>query len=659
MSGLPDWIGLFFGALVVVFYSFERFNRANYEDRNNIDDLILLLSPDQLRARTVVMRAYLGYTLMLLSVYLLVCGFSNVFALLGFGDLAGAQVGAGAKAVGSNADGTATQTKLGINPKVSLTVALVMVGLAPSVPILKRLEEQARKWAHRLAGIPTTVLGIRDSLLHRGVPLPEDYDFEANSLLIDRNDWKRIDCCKRNLKTLRMDSPSVDRDLLVIFSAANWILDKKLKLHRATDRQRFLQLEDRLGVQRKKFVAELDELNSFYLQAVQITDDPKTEVKTDGQTDIENGETHTDRSKKWESLIDGANELASGFCLLIALYIERGIIQRSQKELVPQENAKLSHWELQYIKAADLLDKFIAYPIVSSQIRSAKTQEIMRVFAWISITTVLATIAWSLTLGKFSYELRTNKEVENWFDPVWFHFIEALFSFCLPLGIALMVYVYLRNRFRWKYTWSSKVTSLLPQYLLVLVFSWASTMLIILGIFIWLTAAKHGWELAVEDLPNVFEYEIVSKLRGVILAVIVIMLLDAFQARDTSKKRTDQVSETKQQPPNDKQTAVKAGEPQNSQEKRAKQSFRMALWLFFSFVSMGLLGFSGQYLKSSSFARENSRIALDAIDGGLIFYSTLYSALMGLIVIFIFVRALHDWHHDDSDRRKTASDEGE
>lgn len=658
MSGIPDWIGLFFGALVVVFYSFERFNRANYEDRNNIDDLILLLSPDQLRARTVVMRAYLGYTLMLLSVYLLVCGFSNIFTLLGVGGLAEPAAGAGANVIGSNADETTTEEKLGINPKVSLTVALVMVGLAPSVPILKRLEEQARKWAHRLAGIPTTVLGIQDSLLHRGIPLPEEHNSEADGLLIDRNDWKRIECCKRNLKTLGMDSPSVDRDLLVIISASNWILDKKLKLHGASDRQRFLHLEDRLGVQRKKFVAELDELNSFYLQAVQTTADPETEVKTDGQTDIEHGETYTDRSKKWESLIDRANELASGFCLLIALYIEREIIQRSPKELVPHENSKLSHWELQYIKAADLLDEFIAYPIVSSQMRSAKTQEVMRVFAWISTTTVLATIAWSLTFGKFSFELRTNKEVENWFEPVWVQFLEALFSFCLPLGIALMVYVYLRNRFRWKDTWSTKVTGLLPQYLLVLTVSWISTMLITLGIFIWLTAANHGWTLAVKDLPSVFEYEVVSKLRGVILAVIVIMLHDAFQARDISKKRTDQVSETKQQLPNDKQTAFKAGKPHNSQEKQAKQSCRVALWMFFSVVSMGFLGFSGQYLKSAINVRESSRIAIDAKDGGLIFYSSIYSALIGLIVIYILFRALHDWHDDDSDRRKTTLGEG-
>ncbi|WP_434050749.1 MAG: hypothetical protein RDA78_15605 [Roseibium sp.] len=657
MSELSEWAGLLFGALVVVFYSFERFNRANYEERYNLDDLILLLAPDQLRTRTVVMRAYLGYTLMLLSVYFLVCGFSNVFALLGFGGLSGAQVGAGAGAVGSNADGTATQTTLGINPKVSLTVALVMVGLAPSVPILKRLEEQARNWAHRLAGIPTRVIGIRDSLLHRGISLTEGHNYEVDGLLIDKNDWKRIECCNRNLKKLGLDSPSVDRDLLIIFSTSNWILDKKLKLNSSSDRQRFLHLEDRLSVQRKKFTTDLDELNRFFLQAEQNTADPKAKAETDSQTDTESREINTERSKKWESFVDSANELARGCCLLIALYAERGIIQQSSKQLLAYENPKRSHWERQYVKAVHLLDEFIANPIKASQIQNANTQEIMRVYAWIATTTVLATIAWSLTLGKFSYELRTNQEIENWLNPVWFQFLEALFSFCMPLGIALMVYIYLRNRFRWKDTWSTKLTGLLPQYLLVMVFSWILTMLIVLGIFIWLTAANYSWELAVRDLPSVFEYEVVSKLRGVILAIFVIMLLDAFQVRESPKKKPDQLPETNQQYPNDTRTNFKPDEPLNSQEKQANQSCRMVLWLLISFVSMGFLGFSGQYLRSAVFAREQSRIAFDAIDGGLIFYSTLYSALIGLIVVYVFVRALHDWREGESDFRKMTLDE--
>lgn len=658
MTGVPDWVGLLFGALVVVFYSFERFNRANYEDRYNLDDLILLVTPDQLRARAVVMRAYLGYTLMLLSVYFLVCGFSNVFALLGFGGLSGGQVGAGADAVGSNADGTTTQTQLGINPKVSLTVALVMVGLAPSVPILKRLEEQARNWAHRLAGIPTRVLDIRDSLLHRGVSLPKGHNFEVDGLLIDKNDWQRIECCKRSLGRLGMDSPSADRDLLVIFSASNWILDKKLKLHRASDRQRFLHLEDKLRDQRKKFFAELDELNSFDRQAEQTAADPKTEVETDGRTDTELGETQAERSNKWEVLLESAHDLANGFCILIALYAERGIIRQNSKELVTHENPKRSHWERQYVKAKALIDDFIANPIDASQIQSANTQKIIRVFVWISISAVLATIAWSLTFGKFSYELSVNKEVENWLDPVWYQFLDALFSFCLPLGIALMVYGFLNNRSRWKDTWSTSLTGLLPQYLLVLVVSWLLTMLIVLGIFIWLTAANYGWKLAVEDLPNVFEYEAVSKLRGVNLAVFVIMLLDSFQVQDTSKNSTDQALETNRQLPVEAQSNAETNKQRNSPEKQTNESLRIASWLFFSALTTGILGFSGQYLKSLVFARENSRIALDAIDGGLIFYTTLYSALIGLIVIYVFVRALHDWRDDDFEHRKAALGEG-
>ena len=653
MSESSGWLGLLFGAIVVVFYSFERFNRANYEERYNLDELMQLLPPDQLRGRTVVMRAYIGYTVMILSVYFLVCGFSNVFALLGLPGSSGSQLGGGAETIGSNADGSTTQSKTGIDPKVSLGVALIMVGLAPSVPVLKRLEEQARNWAHRLAGIPTHVLNIRDTLRHRKISLPKDHDYKLDGLMIDANDWKRIDSCNHILRKLDMDPRSFEQKLLIIFAASNWILDKKLKLHRVSDRQRFLQLEDKLRIQRKEFVATLDELTNFHTQTDSTLAEQKPAAEKDGDENADNGDVHVDRLIKWERINERADELVNGFCLLIALYIERGIILQVADDIVTRGNGNQAHWARQYEKARALLKEFTDNTINESRIQDATTREAIRIFVWTSISTILLTLAWSLTLGKLSYGLQYSQTVDNWFEPAWVQFLEALFSFCLPLGVALMVCTYLKNQSRWQNTWSARMTGLLPQYFMMVLISWLLTMLIVLGVFIWLTAVTEnwGWDLAVDRIPYVFEYEAIPKLRGVVLAVFIVVLLDALPTHKSTEKQYHPVAGPAEQRLDEAKSEPAPDRPRSPPEDQNQvNERRLATWFVLLTVgtTMGFLGFSGQYIRSSIFARRNNLTAFDSIDGGMIVYSTLYSAFVGMIVMYVFTRILRDWHDAES-----------
>ncbi|WP_299960845.1 hypothetical protein [uncultured Roseobacter sp.] len=607
---MEDWVAMLIGAIVIVLFSFERFNRANYEQKYQLDELMRLLAPDQLRARSVVTQAYVGYTVLLLLIYFLVCAFSNVFVLLGFDALAGKNdIGGGASTVGSNADEAET---LGIRPEVSLTVALIMVGLAPSVPVLKRFEEIVRYWAHRLAGIPTHVLNILSILRHRQISLPENHDYKKDSLLIDLNDWRRMSCSKKLLAQGDMGSQSFERDLLVMFAASSWILDNQIQMHRPSDRQRFLQLEDKLRSRKKELVGDLDDLINLYIEGDQTmvaTDQNQIEMQ---QTSPEDFVLRNGRSQKWERLFARADDLAEGFCTLIALYVERGIIQNTQQDTIAENSRTKAQWVKQYAEATRLLNDLTKDTVEQSVARNANTRDATTLFMWMSTTIVVTTAVWSLFVGRYSYELRHSHFAENWYEPVWFQFVEAIFSFCLPMGIALTVYALLRNRDRWENTVTASASKALAQYFAVVAVSWLITMVIVLGVFIWLTALNWGWDVAINNVGFVVEYEAVAKFRGVGLSVLLIYLCDVAQDREASKEWLTRSSMPKR-------------------------------WIAIGALLVGAIGFWGRYAQSLISVRESaSRSTMDAIDGGLIVYATLYSALIGLVALYIFGLVIRD-----------------
>lgn len=607
---MEDWFAMLIGAIVIVLFSFERFNRANYKQKYQLDELMRLLAPDQLRARSVVTQAYLGYTTLLLFIYFLVCAFSNVFVLLGFDALAGKNdIGGGASTVGSNAGAAET---LGIRPEVSLTVALVMVGLAPSVPVLKRFEESARYWAHRLAGIPTHVLNIMNILRHRQISLPENHDYKRDGLLIDVNDWRRMSRSKKLLAERGMESQSFERDLLVIFAASSWILDNQLKMHRPSERQRFLQLEDRLRLRKKELVGDLDDLTNMHREDDQtMIANSQNQIEMQ-QTSPEDFVLRIGGSQKWERLFARAGDLAEGFCTLIALYVEQGIIQNTQQDASAENGRTKAQWAQQYAKATRLLNDLTKDTVEQSVARNANTRDATFLFLWMSATIAITTAVWSLSVGRYSYELLRSKFAENWYEPVWFQFVEAIFSFCLPLGVAFTIYALLKNRDRWESTVTTSASKALSQYFAVVALSWLVTMVVVLGVFIWLTALNWGWDVAIADVGFVIEYEALAKFRGVALSALLIYLCDVTQDRKASEEWLTRSSMPKK-------------------------------WIVIGALLVGAIGFWGRYAQSLISVRESaSRSTMDAIDGGLIVYATLYSAMIGLVTLYIFGLVLRD-----------------
>ena len=134
------------------------------------------------------MRAYIFYALALLMIYLFMCAYAELLPLVGGPSLDGNAIGASGipvvnvepssqvttgfnssdplsdQRLSSVAHPASQATRLGIDPAVSLTVALIIVGLAPSFPALQRVENWIRLTAHRLAGIPTWIIAASEDL---------------------------------------------------------------------------------------------------------------------------------------------------------------------------------------------------------------------------------------------------------------------------------------------------------------------------------------------------------------------------------------------------------------------------------------------------------------------------------------------------------------
>ncbi len=299
---MPNLVALLFGAAIVLFYSYGRFNRVTYEGGRQMERLVNLLSPDKLRARRIVMHAYACYALILLIIYFFLCAYAELLPMLGGPDLS---IGASKLPVpsgdapvaittgftpGSNSAASTWMQPLstivvpsvvrdfdiGIDASVSLAIALIMVGLAPSFPLLGSFEDWMRSAAHRLAGIPTRVIGASEDLRRKDLAISADSasSLEKNTLLIPRSNWERIDHYQAAAKDQLSEPEDFRLDLELIFSVSAWILDRKLKLANAPARERFQKLEEELSKRRDQLVVDLDERSGYGSKRLSATEPP-------------------------------------------------------------------------------------------------------------------------------------------------------------------------------------------------------------------------------------------------------------------------------------------------------------------------------------------------------------------------------------------------
>ena len=565
-----------------------------------------MLSPDKLRARRIVLQAWLFYTAALLLIYILSCAYVNVIPNLG------SATTAGASSVGAP-NGNGDSSSIGISPAVSLGVALILVGLAPSVPVLKRFEGWLRQAAHRLAGIPTRMLSDSDELRSNAINLERE---NGEDLLIPSGYWGRREHYRRATADQLTAPSDFANDIDLIFAVTGWFLDGRLKLDKIDMREQFQMLEDELRNRKDVIILELDERTRFVMGGTPMAKLPAPEVKAE---EIAAGEL---KRRSWERIASDVNDLADDLCILLALYVEHGFIQVDPKtvsgqrpEEVRDEAPLISRRQStrQQAMARERLLEFI-WPILEDGVRNVQPSQTTPALIWSSMLILGVTLVWSYWPGVYEMELRWVGVSSSGYQRAGDYLVVAINSLVIPALIALALRDAGLQSKRWINAWNSPHwTTLLPQTLLVLAVSWTSAMLIVIAINFWNVAIDKGFEKNenLDVVRTAFETDALFVLRGSILAILIILLLDGVSARLSSLQK--------------------------------QKTWRASLqWALKAAAIMGLCGFIARTIRSIVAARvaQPPRPGLDAIDYGLIFYSTVYSALVGFVVIFFLSEVL-------------------
>lgn len=617
---MSNLVALLLGAAIVLFYSYERFNRVTYEGGRQLERLVNLLSPDKLRSRRIVMHAYAFYALTLLLIYFFLCAYAKLLPQLGGPDLAvgasqlpvlpadgSADVSTGFTPGNDNAAIPWTQPlssaaapvasrsfDIGIDARVSLTIALIMVGLAPTFPILRSFESWMRSAAHRLAGIPTRVLGAGEDLRRRDLaitPATPNVTIPDNPLLIPRINWQRMDHYIKAAAENRL-SEAVDfrRDLELIFAVSAWILDRRLKLANAPVRERFDQLEEELRKRRDQLSLELDDRSAYRSGAAK-----GAPAKT--------GSGAAGPGASWDRLASDADDLADDLCILLALYVEHEIILTSPTG--PDEAT--TH---QQTLARKKLEEFLVDLLHPQTAMSYKRSYATMTSLWVLGVVFFVSLFWSLLPGRFEHELVWDGPGNAYSRTLSFTFY-AFNNYCIPMIVTLALRDAAMQSYRWQNMWHAYWTSRLPQAVLLVFISWAVAAVFVVGLTLWKNGFDTNWAASDQSLGvllrSSFEYNAPTPFRGAVLALIVVILLDAWRARARSL----------------------ALQP---------TFLSSVIWAACSAVTMALCGGMTRYLTSR--ATKSAAQSLDAIDRGLIVYSSLFSALVGFFVVFCIAEVL-------------------
>jgi hypothetical protein len=628
---------LLFGAAIVVFFSYERFNRASYEAGNRFERLVALVSPNKLRARHVVLRAWLLYVAMLLIIYVVFCAYAQVLPSIVFASESSdiPPIGAEIPPIGAESSPDDEGGSLGIPASVSLGVALAIVGLAPSFPILQRVDDAMLLAAHRFAGIPTQVLKDTDDLRLNAIDVHRDTSDDLN---IPSGYWRRMaHYAKAARGHLTAPADFLD-DINLIFAVSAWILERRLKLENSDIRDQFEALETDLLKRFEFLKLELDERTNFTLTEQR----PRPEGKTSADTDPAGEEAGADDLKRrsWDRVASDVDALAEDMCLMLSLYVEHGLIKQQdargatsgawgsgQTGPAPSKDAtspaladaplRQKHATRQHDLAQNLLQSFLQ-PIIGDEFRGMGSSNSVPAMLWSTVLIFTITLVWAMTLGIFETELSRGGDSWSFYGRTGLYFAVAFNCFVAPIGVALFTRNALMRAKRWANVSRAHWTTIVPQLALVVVFSWFVSIFMVIAVTFWQVGLTedNGFEQnhSYTALKGAFEVNALAVLRGSLLALLIVWLLDTHAAQAWTRAATWK-----------KRTSLQLG--------------------LIGAVVMALIGFTARLVQSHVYLFYSTRDSLDAIDSGLIFYATLYSTLIGFFVVFMVSEVLaSQWH---------------
>lgn len=622
---MESYVAFLTGAGIIAFFSFSRFDRVTDQGGRRLERVVKLLSPNNMRERRIIRRAYFFYASALLLIYVFMCVYADllpIFQEAGEGGTADdAGVGANSAPDGDPAtapvDGNQDDQKLAgpsntkdddgglIAPTTSLTMALIITGLAPGFPLLNRVETWIRYTAHRLAGIPTQVIELARKIEHSDLKLPPpEGDNRANTLLIPRPDWQSMAEAAR-LGEQHLTAPSdFTEDLRQIYAFKTWILKRKLDLDENSSRRAFSDLEESLQKRADALSGRLHEI-----------------IKLQPQDDQETAET---RREQWDGLAEEAKNLSEDLHFLLALFVEHGILDMRDEDkatLATQgksdtgaETDKAEQGQdsqrRQRARARQVLIKFIEPMFKHHSGTKSPSMMIGPVLFWATSVVMVIQTLWFVWPGWWEFELQfdgPSRAQISWYGRFLNVTSASLNQIVLPILIAIVIWEGARQTGRWNNLTQYHWTHRWPQAVVVIGSAWLVAISVIVGLALLQSGIKLGFGENSEDswasLRAIFEYNAPMPLRGAILAWLVLRLLDLHENADISG-------------PYSVWLAIKAALVM------ALVGLLTRLWM-----SWNAIAANKRY-------DQDPRDSLDAIDRGLAAYGAIQMALIGFFVIY-------------------------
>jgi hypothetical protein len=512
---------VFFGALVIWFHAWSQFNRPSYRESSDFSRVMKRLQPSDMRRGPVFMQAYVFYALILTFIYLVICIYASVPFLqqvIGL-DIAGLDLlkgTAGAKdlpdsamlATGASFDDASLVVvggQDGPSPSLPLLVSLAVVGLAPNVPFLARVEEWIRARSHKLSGIPT-------HLIDSGFKLRRERLFDAeqtSGLLISVEEWKQAKqyhaaagrVANRERDTLR-------EQVLKIIALRNWVLRGRVCRPDGATRFVYQNLEAEVQQEIRTLFDKLDALSAR-------APGPQTPDET------------AEQNQAWANVVREAEEVCGDICVLVALYSEREAFAADMKQARARNGAPLTEYERER-KAAEVtfMDALRRVSLVADKDSFGTT-----VFFRLAGSIVLAATAAGLFFGRDRFQHAAD------FGSIVLalkYAITASIMYALPLFFALGYQQENLKHDRWESIFGRKRSKAVSQYFFTFL---VATLIALVGLVannIYFAIADVGFAKVADNFQEVlawaYRVEGPRAVMGGALAACMVLTVDAWRA---------------------------------------------------------------------------------------------------------------------------------
>lgn len=544
MEPLQPFLPLIYGAGVVVFHAYGRFNEASYDTRMGLQRLNSLLSVSQMRTASVVRLSLLYYIVGLLAIYLLASAYVLLFSVSI--DLDPAIVGGFAPEPVHNA--------MGADGIVFLGVALAVVGLGPNIPYVRNIEAWLRRSAHGLAGIPTRVLAHTRELLDKDFANDKDQqDFVLE--LLPSSDRELIE------PLLERPDEAFLRDIMLIAAVDAWILNSSSIVGESRLHNAFGKLEEDLRRRKRDMFAYLEKERTPETPAKVTNGKAKADeiaAKPPEAPKVPAGDQATGQNSI--SVRTQADELGDDICVLLALYREHGLLKHSDSGSGRQQVAARASksrpkpldagtaWQYsRNRRRRDILNDFVDLGVPESQFDQIVSQKAMLALSWTFGAVMVLSLVWSIWPGIWEQQIRfpdiPAKADLAWGQRLAGRVTEGLLSFFLPVAFGIGIWQGATVSGRWSKAFHGHWTRALPWALLILTSCWIVGTFFSYGASLWAGAMESGWQKTsqtwFESLVGAFEFHAPNVVRGALLAVLVVGCLDRWQQERAPSLRTE------------------------------------------------------------------------------------------------------------------------